>query len=131
MENQVTSIEQSQRLLELGVPAGKASMVWCQKVLSFADGIDYEAAQKAGAELVPAFTVADLLGMLPTEINGHLMVIRTYGKFWFEIRYEHIEIIEGQKCAAALLNKTGSTLLNAVYNMLESYAESKKQETNK
>lgn len=31
MENQVTSIEQSKRLLELGVPAGNASMVWCQK----------------------------------------------------------------------------------------------------
>lgn len=30
MENQVTSIEQSQRLLELGVPAEKASMGWSE-----------------------------------------------------------------------------------------------------
>lgn len=28
MKNQVTSIEQSKRLIELGVPAEKASMVW-------------------------------------------------------------------------------------------------------
>lgn len=28
MENQVTSIEQSKRLIDLGVPAEKASMVW-------------------------------------------------------------------------------------------------------
>lgn len=28
MKNQVTSIEQSKRLIELGVPADKASMVW-------------------------------------------------------------------------------------------------------
>lgn len=28
MENQVTSIQQSKRLIELGVPADKASMVW-------------------------------------------------------------------------------------------------------
>lgn len=68
MENQVTSVEQSKRMLELGVPAEKASMVWCQNVLSFADGIDYEAANKAGAEIVPAFTVSDLLGMIPTSI---------------------------------------------------------------
>ena len=29
MKEQVTSIEQSKRLIELGVPAEKASMVWC------------------------------------------------------------------------------------------------------
>ena len=28
MENQVTSIEQSKRLLDMGIPADKASMVW-------------------------------------------------------------------------------------------------------
>lgn len=28
MKDQVTSIEQSKRLIELGVPADKASMVW-------------------------------------------------------------------------------------------------------
>lgn len=28
MKNQVTNIEQSKRLIEMGVPADKASMVW-------------------------------------------------------------------------------------------------------
>lgn len=90
MENQVTSIEQSRRLLELGVPAEKASMVWCQKVLSFADGIDYEAANKAGAELIPAFTVADLLGIIPfmVDIKGMNMYLsfdssKSYGPMHF------------------------------------------------
>lgn len=75
----------------------------------------------------PAFTVADLLGMLPAEINGHFMVIRAYGKCWFEIRYEHIEIIDGQKCVSVMSNKGGSTILNAAYNMMVSYTDSKKQ----
>lgn len=122
MENQVTSIEQSKRLLELGIPAEKASMCWSEIA-----GERRLVMKVPGPYVVPAFTVADLFGMLPAEINGHFMVIRTYGKFWIEIRYERIEIIEGQKCAAVLLMKTGSTLLNAAYNMLESYAKSKGQ----
>lgn len=75
MENQVTSIEQSRRLLELGVPAEKASMRWgiyrdfgensnrCKLLLSNQDVFaDY-------ATYIPAFTVSDLLGILPDEID--------------------------------------------------------------
>lgn len=125
MENQVTSIEQSQRLLELGIPTEKASLVWTT-VDDNETVVERDLCLPENIEGY-AFTVADMLGMLPVEINGHFMVIRTYGKFWIEIRYERIVIIEGQKCAAVLLMKTGSTLLNAAYNMLESYAKSKGQ----
>ena len=80
MENQVTSIEQSRRLLEVGVPAEKASMRWgiyrdfgedrnkCKLLLNKQDVFaDY-------ATYIPAFTVADLLGMLPITMTeqGHL-----------------------------------------------------------
>lgn len=92
MENQVTSIEQSRRLLELGVPAEKASMRWgiyrdfgensnrCKLLLSNQDVFaDY-------ATYIPAFTVADLLGMLPAEIQDEGMTLEMscfrYGESW-------------------------------------------------
>lgn len=69
MENQVTSIEQSQRLLELGVPSEKASMVWIYEDLYIASKVDFEAMRKAKYEPIPAFTVADLLEVLPFKIE--------------------------------------------------------------
>lgn len=69
MESQVTSIEQSKRLLELGVPAENASMCWSE-----IDGERRLIMKVPGTYVVPAFTVADLLGMLPltVEEDGHL-----------------------------------------------------------
>lgn len=80
MKDQVTSIEQSKRLLELGVPAEKASMSWVKDPndneysLCVHDECCYEV---AALEPVPAFTVADLLGMMPRELpnptlGGHM-----------------------------------------------------------
>lgn len=37
MKNQVTSIEQSRRLLDLGVPAEKANMIWYAPDAGFMD----------------------------------------------------------------------------------------------
>lgn len=78
MKDQVTSIEQSKRLIELGVPAEKASMCWVKDpneneyYLAVHDEYCYEV---ACLEPVPAFTVADLLGLLPAEITyGSLYV---------------------------------------------------------
>lgn len=76
MENQVTSIEQSKRLIELGVPAEKASMVYVNNadIPSFkaelaSSGIDLKELIDDGHEYYPAFTVADLLGLLPPKIS--------------------------------------------------------------
>lgn len=83
MKNQVTSIEQSRRLLELGVPAEKASMSW-----AFTNGA-YDLIRATLrdnilkqsvlgiVEIYPAFTVPDLLGkVLPNVIqDAH----NTYG----------------------------------------------------
>ncbi len=81
MENQVTSIEQSKRLIEMGVPADKASMVW-ELAHGAAGEINYElkiwqeckldkilAYQEFPESFIPAFTVADLLGLLPPKIS--------------------------------------------------------------
>lgn len=71
MTDQVTSIEQSKRLIELGVPAEKASMVYVNNadIPSFkaelaSSGIDLKELIDDGHEYYPAFTVADLLGLL-------------------------------------------------------------------
>ena len=70
MTDQVTSIEQSKRLIELGVPAEKASMVWLAPI----DLNEYYLTTKMGyccpdERDIPAFTVADLLGLLPPKIS--------------------------------------------------------------
>lgn len=70
MTDQVTSIEQSKWLIEMGVPADKASMVW----LAPMDTNEYHLTTKIGyccpdERDIPAFTVADLLGIIkPLEI---------------------------------------------------------------
>ena len=77
MENQVTSIEQSKRLIDLGVPAEKASMIYQSH---FTQGVPklyaqpyqrngYPPKEKIREDVVPAFTVADLLGLLPPKIS--------------------------------------------------------------
>lgn len=71
MKNQVTSIEQSKRLIELGVPAQKASMVWemdedCArlKIWNTDEKTRRILHSKYPDYYVPAYTVADLLGII-------------------------------------------------------------------
>lgn len=79
MKDQVTSIEQSRRLLELGVPADKTSMVWHRMFQGQTTGFT-EWALKMGPigkytqsevfQIFPAYTVADLLEkVLPNVIQ--------------------------------------------------------------
>lgn len=82
MTNQVTSIEQSKRLLELGVPAEKASMAWAQCSGEWHLSVlpHYTASKEyidSGIS-IPAFTVTDLLEMLPAGITyGRLYITRS------------------------------------------------------
>lgn len=73
MKNQVTSIEQSRRLIGLGVPAEKASMAWAQCSGKYHLSVlpHYTAGKEyiENGESIPAFTVADLLGVLPKKIT--------------------------------------------------------------
>ena len=82
MKNQVTSIEQSKRLIEQGVPAEKASMVWFPEYkigdnkLPIYPAGTYELVMKYKSfgdmedKVIPAFTVADLIAILPTVCGG-------------------------------------------------------------
>lgn len=80
MKNQVTSIEQSRWLIGLGVPAEKASMKWEYWINpDFSKdppeegfyNLNTKESRKADPcdRDVPAFTVADLLGMMPKKIT--------------------------------------------------------------
>lgn len=82
MKDQVTSIEQSKRLIEMGVPADKASMVWHtmpavigrSKLQIAEEGHVGWMCRNFPGQYAPAFTVADLLGVIPAEI--------TYGRLY-------------------------------------------------
>lgn len=100
MTNQVTSIEQSKRLLELGVPAEKANMVWCPmyrfdvEAKQFIHIGEYDLCMKHKAytvikeDIIPAFTVADLLYVLPKILYDNygnalpLNVTTSTGSYW-------------------------------------------------
>lgn len=100
MKDQVTSIEQSKRLIELGVPAEKASMVWemdedCARLRIW--NTDKETRRvlhnKYPNYYVAAFTVADLLEVLPKAIwddvkGWSLLVIRFRSKGFPRVGYE-------------------------------------------
>ena len=101
MKNQVTSIEQSKRLIELGVPAEKASMVWemdedCARLKIW--NTDKETRRvlhnKYPNYYVPAFTVADLLGVMPPDIpavvgQNHDYALTLSNNFCWNLRYEN------------------------------------------
>lgn len=78
MKNQVTSIEQSKLLIELSVPADKASMVWdtitpaSRPILRVAldEDVDTRRWKVDNTDSIPAFTVADLIAILPTTCEG-------------------------------------------------------------
>lgn len=107
MKDQVTSIEQSKRLIDLGVPVEKASMVWRWGwVCGTVDEENYElkiwqeckldkilAYQEFPESFIPAFTVADLLEVLPKAIwddvkGWSLLVIRFRSKGFPRVGYE-------------------------------------------
>lgn len=78
MKEQVTSIEQSKRLIELGVPAEKASMIYQSYYTQGAPKLyaqyyqrnGYPPKEKIREDVIPAFTVADLIAILPTTCGG-------------------------------------------------------------
>lgn len=74
MKNQVTNIEQSKRLIEMGVPAGIASMSWVKfdDVCFLSTRPYYKATLESdeGEEVIAAFMVYDLLSVLPKTITN-------------------------------------------------------------
>lgn len=79
MKDLTTTIEQSNRLLEMGVPANKASMVWQSEytpdrtpelyATPYQDKNGYPPIEKIRADVVPAFTISDLLKIIPEKLH--------------------------------------------------------------
>lgn len=103
MKEQVTSIEQSKRLIELGVPAEKASMIYQSYYTQGVPKLYAQYYQRNGCppkekireDVIPAFTVADLIDMLPItcgDLHIHIEEITNSHKF---IYYEGREDIQG------------------------------------
>ena len=104
MKEQVTSIEQSKRLIELGVPAEKASMIYQSY---YTQGVPklyaqyyqrngYPPKEKIREDVIPAFTVADLIAILPITCgNLHIYIEEITNSHKF-IYYEGREYIHDE-----------------------------------
>lgn len=121
MTNQVTSIEQSKRLLELGVPAEKASMAWAQCSGEWHLSVlpHYTASKEyidSGIS-IPAFTVTDLLEMLPAGItHGRLYITRSSyskGEDW-RVFYKRVGVSK-----RSIISFGDHTLIVPACNMIE------------
>ena len=88
MKNQVLSIDQMQRLKELGVDTSKANIYWARRShgSSFNDNSEGEwflSLQKeyivysfTSYGVVPTFTLQDIISMLPDSIDNNMLTIR-------------------------------------------------------
>lgn len=125
MKNQVTSIEQSKRLIELGVPADKASMVWatCSGKYHLSVLPHYKATPEyiKSGESIPAFTVADLLAVLPKVMEDDdgvpfYLNIQYTRKEYSEIEYKGVYGILWRCFGASILNNLVESVDGVVTN---------------
>lgn len=122
MTDQVTSIEQSKRLIELGVPAEKASMIYQSH---FTQGVPklyaqpyqrngYPPKEKIREDVAPAFTVADLQELLPVFIDAK-------GTFYLNISkcYEGWYVSYETESGAELISHRGIKLVDVLMDATE------------
>lgn len=99
MKNQVLTKEQMEELIALGVDVSKASMAYYRN-----DGVTFELMINTfdpsvitdyPTWIVPAFTVTDILDMMPSEINGHDFTVYKSNEGWFAgyINYESSKLL--------------------------------------
>lgn len=131
MKDQVTSIEQSKKLLELGVPAEMASMSWATPIVGDTHLILVKPTDPILKQTImgidhvdPAFTVADLLGLLPESITiedgvykheYHVEISKKQGEYvmcYYIEEYDDLAI-------AVFPYFFDSKLVNVVYDMVE------------
>ena len=125
MTDQVTSVEQSKRLIEMGVPAEKASMVWatCSGKYHLSVLPHYKATPEyiKSGESIPAFTVADLLEkVLPNVIQDahntyELTLKAVVGGGW---RFCYTPVLT-QLEADNIGEKMGDSLIELLCNRIE------------
>lgn len=100
MKDQVTSVEQSKRLLDAGIPSTLSSMSWVRVPEWTGDDGDKiwgrwqllinPADRKVDQEVLPAFTVGDLIRMLPPDEDIYNLVIERSPNRGWDVRYREI-----------------------------------------
>lgn len=85
--DQITNHELSHRLLELGVPENRASLLWIDgsALLIRTGEMDF---QGKGIKIAPAFTITDVENVLPAEI--------------FQDKFQYRLTIEALSCPAGM-----------------------------
>lgn len=100
MKDQVTSVEQSKRLLDIGIPSTLSSMSWVRVPEWMGDDGDKiwggwqllinPVDHKVDQEVLPAFTVGDLIRMLPPDEDIYNLVIERSPNLGWNVRYREI-----------------------------------------
>lgn len=100
MKDQVTSVEQSKRLLDAGIPSTLSSMSWVRVPEWTGDDGDKiwgrwqlminPVDHKVDQEVLPAFTVGDLIRMLPPDEDIYNLVIERSPNLGWDVRYREI-----------------------------------------
>ncbi len=110
MNKQVcTNIEQSKKLLELGLDESTADM-WYHPDFNYMNLPDFS--RRCGVENIPAWSLGALMDLLPPVCKGNLLQIKkTYtdgGRFYFA--YANL--------ACYLYQASGATAFEAAFNMV-------------
>lgn len=100
MKDQVTSVEQSKRLLDAGIPSTLSSVSWVRVPEWTGDDGDKiwgrwqllinPVDPKVDQEVIPAFTVGDLIRMLPPDEDVYNLVIERSPNRGWNVRYREI-----------------------------------------
>lgn len=100
MKDQVTSFEQSKRLLDAGIPSDLSSMSWVRvpewmgdsgyKIMGKWQLLVNPVDPEEGQEVIPAFTVGDLIRMLPPDEDIYNLVIERSPNRGWDVRYREI-----------------------------------------
>ena len=128
MKNQVLSIEQMQKLKELGVDVSKASMCYIGKYPScdFSDGdkivvVSNDFNKRLYNEFGPAFTLQDIIELLPKTLPHQFLSLT------LRITKDSVEYVDYSFFEDVFTEYSGydekSDILNAAYNMLIWVAE--------
>ena len=107
MKDQVLSIEQMQKLKELGVDASKASMTWFRG----GESIDYDLGIYSKSisglyEFVPTFTLQDMIELMPNNVKYE-------GKsYYLSIDKKFVGYIDDMDVEDCVLESEGNILEN-------------------
>lgn len=136
MKDQVLSIDQMRHLRDLNIDTSKASLYWVRRCHGYkiddnSTGEWFLSLQKEfqvigfmSYEVIPTFTLQDLLNILPSRIYSksyeiYSLRIDRYLDDW-EIYYKTTEDSDGSKLFTPICR---NTLLEAAYEMLYYFAE--------